>query len=161
MTTTASTHSINGKVAAPVQIFLEAPWCKGCAICAELCAQKVFVTMNILLVDANEATNLPHGDFKIYPAPITRIDEREVGRKVASNMVALGLIAELSQVVTNAAIEQIICKRVPQGAEEINRKAFRAGREAALKQQSNGTVFNIAADRLAVIDETEALDWLE
>lgn len=53
MTTTASTHSTNGKVATPVQIFLEAPWCKGCAICADLCAKKVFVMKNNLPVIVN------------------------------------------------------------------------------------------------------------
>lgn len=111
----------------------------------------------ILLVDSNEVTNLPHGDFKIYAAPITEIAVQEVGKKVVTNMVALGLIAELAQVVTSAAIEQAIRKRVPKGTEEINLKAFRKGREAALQllNHKSGATLVAAGEEPYAVNEIE------
>ncbi|NUO79848.1 2-oxoacid:acceptor oxidoreductase family protein [candidate division KSB1 bacterium] len=114
----------------------------------------------ILLVDAEEVTNLPHGDYKIYAAPITKIAELEVGKKVVTNMVALGLITELSQVVTTTAVEQAIRKRVPKGTEEINLKAFHKGRAAALKLQNNSFNSN-GAENVSFVSEVEAPVSLE
>ncbi len=114
----------------------------------------------ILLVDANEVANLPHGDYKIYAAPIAQIAEQEVGKKVVTNMVALGLITELSQVVTTAAVEQALRKRVPKGTEEINLKAFHKGREAALKLQ-NHSFSSTGAENGALANEVEAPFSLE
>jgi 2-oxoglutarate ferredoxin oxidoreductase subunit gamma len=117
----------------------------------------------ILLVDSNEVTNLPHGDFKIYSAPIAEIAEREVGKKVVTNMVALGLIAELSQVVTTAAVEQALRKRVPKGTEEINLMAFRKGREAAMKllHDKSGEAFVASNEEPEAVSELELAGSLE
>ena len=55
MTATATPRSSNQKTTTPVKILLEASWCKGCAICADLCPKQVFVMRNNL----PEIVNLP------------------------------------------------------------------------------------------------------
>jgi 2-oxoglutarate ferredoxin oxidoreductase subunit gamma len=89
----------------------------------------------IILADSKEVTKTPLGDFKIYTVPIIEIAEKEIGKTVVANVVALGLITGLSKVVTPAAMEQAIRARVPKGTEEINLKAFRKGLETAEKIQ--------------------------
>lgn len=81
----------------------------------------------ILLIDSAEVTKLPQGDFKIYSTPITEIAEKEVGKKVTANLVAVGLIVGLSKIVTPIAAEEALWERVPKGTEEINLKAFQKG----------------------------------
>ena len=85
----------------------------------------------IVLVDSTEVTKLPQGDFKIFPVPITEIAEKEIGKKVVANLVAVGLIVGLSKIVTPIAAEEALWERVPKGTEELNLKAFRKGLEIA------------------------------
>jgi 2-oxoglutarate ferredoxin oxidoreductase subunit gamma len=85
----------------------------------------------ILLVDAAEVTKLPSREGKIFSAPITEIAEKEIGRKVVANLLAVGMIVGLSKIVSIAAAEQAIRARVPKGTEEMNLKAFRKGLEIA------------------------------
>lgn len=89
----------------------------------------------ILLADSKFVTRIPQGDFKVYAVPIMEVARNEVGKTVVANIVALGLIAGLSKVVTPAAMEQAIRSRVPKGTEEMNLEAFRKGLELAERIQ--------------------------
>jgi 2-oxoglutarate ferredoxin oxidoreductase subunit gamma len=89
----------------------------------------------ILLTDSKEVTNIPPGEFRICVFPITEIAEKETGKTMVANIVALGLITGLSKIVTPSAMEQAIRARVPKGTDEINLKAFRKGLETAKKIQ--------------------------
>ncbi len=85
----------------------------------------------IVLIDSTEVAKLPKGDFKVFPVPITEIAEKEIGKKVVANLVAVGLIVGLSKIVTPVAAEEALWERVPKGTEELNLKAFRKGLEIA------------------------------
>lgn len=85
----------------------------------------------VLLADATEVTKQPHGDYKVFAVPITEIAEKEVGKKVTANLVAVGLIVGLSKIVSPIAAEEALWDRVPKGTEEINLKAFKKGLEIA------------------------------
>ena len=50
---------------------------------------------------------------------------------MVANMVALGAVGVLSQIISLENLEQALMARVPKGTEEINRKALHAGIEAA------------------------------
>jgi 2-oxoglutarate ferredoxin oxidoreductase subunit gamma len=63
--------------------------------------------------------------------PITEIAEKEVGRVIVANIVALGIIARLTGAVTKEAVESAILSRVPKGTEEFNLQAFNTGFEKA------------------------------
>ncbi len=85
----------------------------------------------ILLVDSSYVTNIPQGSFKTYAVPITEIAEKEVGKVLVANIVALGIITRLTGAVTKEAVESAILSRVPKGTEEFNLKAFNTGFQKA------------------------------
>ncbi len=85
----------------------------------------------IVLVDSNYVTKCPPGKFKICSLPITEIAEKETGKTLVANIVALGVIIALTNAVSKEAVESAILSRVPKGTEELNLKAFRAGITAA------------------------------
>lgn len=85
----------------------------------------------ILLVDSGYVTNLPQGNFKIFSFPITEIAEKQAGKTLVANLVALGMITALTNVVTKDAVESAILSRVPKGTEELNIKAFNIGFDKA------------------------------
>jgi len=87
----------------------------------------------IILVDSGFVNKCPEGKFKVYSAPITEIAEKETGKTLVANIVALGMLTELTGIVSKEAVESAILSRVPKGTEELNLKAFRAGVSAAQK----------------------------
>lgn len=87
----------------------------------------------ILLVDSTYVTQVPEGKFKVFSLPIVETAEKVVGRSLVANILALGVIFQLTKVVTQESIESAILARVPKGTEELNIKAFRTGLELAQK----------------------------
>jgi 2-oxoglutarate ferredoxin oxidoreductase subunit gamma len=81
----------------------------------------------ILLVDSDAVTECPEGKFKIYRVPIIESARTKLGRVVVANIVALGVIIELTKIVSMDAIESAILARVPKGTEKINKEAFQLG----------------------------------
>ncbi len=87
----------------------------------------------LLVVDSDAVTRLPTGDYQVHSAPIIRTAEEQCGRKVVANILALGVIGHLLDMVTLEALENAVRSRVPRGTEELNLKAFRAGVTLAQK----------------------------
>ena len=85
----------------------------------------------LLLVDEEAAKELPEGDFRVFTLPIISIARDKVGKALVANIVALGIITELADVVSHEAVEAAILARVPKGTEDLNLRAFKAGVEAA------------------------------
>lgn len=83
----------------------------------------------ILLVDSDAVTECPHGKFKIHRVPIIESARTKIGRVVVANIVALGIIVELTKIVSLDAIEAAILARVPKGTEKVNMQAFQLGVE--------------------------------
>jgi 2-oxoglutarate ferredoxin oxidoreductase subunit gamma len=63
--------------------------------------------------------------------PFEKLAREQLGKSIVANIVALGVIVRLSKAVTEQAAEQAILARVPPGTEDLNRKAFQLGLEAA------------------------------
>ncbi len=87
----------------------------------------------ILLVDSGEVTDFPEGNYKIYKAPITELARDKVGKVIAANIVAIGMVTELSGILSKEAVEQAVLARVPKGTEEINKKALQVGYDEAAR----------------------------
>lgn len=83
----------------------------------------------ILLVDSDEVKNLPEGDFKVYSYPIIRSARDEVGKVIVANIISLGMITELTKVVSRDAMEGAVLARVPEAFLDLNRKAIGFGFE--------------------------------
>ncbi len=91
----------------------------------------------ILVVDSDTIHNIPKGDFKVIKAPIIRLAREEIGKVIVANMVALGVIVGMTNVVSQEAAENALLTRVPKGTQEINLKAFNLGLEEAKKAKAS------------------------
>jgi 2-oxoglutarate ferredoxin oxidoreductase subunit gamma len=89
-----------------------------------------------VIIDSQYVLKAPQGKFKVVALPITDIAVKEVGKAIVTNIVALGIITELTKIVSVEAVEAAILSRVPKGTEELNMKAFRAGITEAQKAQT-------------------------
>lgn len=67
---------------------------------------------------------------RIFKIPATRLAE-QLGRKIVANMVMLGFLTGVSQVVSPEAMKQAIATSVPRGTEGLNLRAFETGYEYA------------------------------
>lgn len=73
----------------------------------------------------------PHNlrkDVKHFSIPATRIAE-ELGKKLVVNIVMMGFLTAVTNVVGKKAMEQAVLASVPKGTEELNTKAFQRGYE--------------------------------
>jgi len=87
----------------------------------------------ILIADQSTVSQLPVGKFRSYLLPIIETARDKVGKALVANIVALGIIAGVSKIVSEEAMINAIEARVPKGTEEFNRKAFQTGLEIAKK----------------------------
>ena len=86
----------------------------------------------ILLVDSDEVKDLPDGKFKTFCYPIIRSARDEVGKEIVANIISLGMITELTKIVTHQAMEKAVLKRVPKPFLDLNKKALEFGFEKAM-----------------------------
>ncbi|MEK6590125.1 MAG: 2-oxoacid:acceptor oxidoreductase family protein [Nitrospinota bacterium] len=85
----------------------------------------------ILLIDSSEVESIPRGDFKIYSYPISTVARNELGKVIVANIISLGMIVELTKIVSHEAIEKAVLARVPPAFTELNKKALHIGLERA------------------------------
>ena len=85
----------------------------------------------LLIYDEDMVTpeNPPTG--RVFGIPATRF-AREMGRAAVANIIMLGFLGALSDVVPIDALKKSVLSSVPKGTEELNEKAFDCG-------YSNGT----------------------
>jgi len=68
---------------------------------------------------------------KIISVPIIETATEKVGRSIVANIIAIGIIAEATKIVSRESVEQAVLSRVPRGTEELNKAALAAGYELA------------------------------
>ncbi len=85
----------------------------------------------VLLVDSDEVKNIPEGKFRLLSYPIIETARKELGKTIVANIISLGMISEITGVVTHEAIEKAVLSRVPQAFLELNKKALQIGFERA------------------------------
>lgn len=67
-----------------------------------------------------------------FGIPATRLAE-ELGRKIVANIVMLGFVTAVTEVVDYDAMKSAILDTVPPGTEELNLKAYNTGYDAGVK----------------------------
>jgi 2-oxoglutarate ferredoxin oxidoreductase subunit gamma len=82
----------------------------------------------VLVVDSDLVTT-EEGDYTLHAVPFTDIAYQEFNRKIMGNMVMLGYLVAISEVVSGDAMKEAIAGHVPKGTEEMNLKAFDKGFE--------------------------------
>jgi 2-oxoglutarate ferredoxin oxidoreductase subunit gamma len=68
-----------------------------------------------------------------YAVPATRLAE-ELGRKMMANIIMIGFITSVTQVVTLEAARNTVAESVPKGTEKMNLEAFGKGYDFGLSR---------------------------
>jgi len=74
---------------------------------------------------------------EVFAIPFTRIAREKLGKEMAANIVALGAMGQLTNIVSRGALEKAVISRLPRGTEALNRDALRAGISAAKRVGKN------------------------
>jgi 2-oxoglutarate ferredoxin oxidoreductase subunit gamma len=84
-----------------------------------------------LVVDSTMVTQVPTKVY--YGFPFMQAAREEIGSVMVANVIALGAIAELTDIVSRESLKKIVLHRAPRGTEEKNQKALELGFTMAKK----------------------------
>ncbi|MFW6136349.1 MAG: 2-oxoacid:acceptor oxidoreductase family protein [Chloroflexota bacterium] len=74
------------------------------------------------LVELDESAD----PLRVIGIPATRLAE-ELGRRIVANVVMLGFVAAMTDIVSPEAMQKAVLDSVPKGTEELNTRAFETG----------------------------------
>lgn len=80
----------------------------------------------LLIIDTDLVPNPPQGN-KIISVPITRLSTEKLGRDLFANIIALGLLVKVTEVVTLETIKKAVAHRVPPHTVDKNMEALMIG----------------------------------
>ena len=89
----------------------------------------------ILVADSSMVKEIPSTSAKVYQFPIAEVAKNELGTKLVTNIISLGIIVGLTEVVSIEAIKMAVWARVPSKAKEVNEKALFLGLDITKKQK--------------------------
>lgn len=79
----------------------------------------------LLLVDTDAVEHIP--PVKVVSLPLVRTAREKVGKLMTTNIVSLGALIGLSDVVSRNGLKKAVQARVPKGTEALNLKALELG----------------------------------
>jgi 2-oxoglutarate ferredoxin oxidoreductase subunit gamma len=80
----------------------------------------------LAIIDSSMVSDAPDGP-NIVAVPITETARKVTGRAIAANIVALGIVTELTGAASRESIRKAVLLRVPKGTEQMNEDALNAG----------------------------------
>lgn len=66
--------------------------------------------------------------IKVYKAPIISSAVETLQKPMVSNIIALGVLNKITNLINNDILIKAIISRVPKGTEELNKEAFNVGK---------------------------------
>lgn len=102
---------------------------------ADLYATKV-ADDGVVLVDTSSVPNMPSVNTRVINIPITQLALEEIGNKLTANVLAIGALAAIGDLVSLEALEEATRNRLPKVA-DLNIRALRLGWDAAKKALAN------------------------
>ncbi len=87
----------------------------------------------LLLADSTNISKIPDFNGSIYQYPIEEDAVKVIGNKLVTNIISLGIIVQLTEIVTHDAIKNALSTRIPARVKDINIKALEHGFEVAKK----------------------------
>ena len=80
----------------------------------------------ILIID--DSIDVPlRDDIKIYKVPILETAKNKLNKPMVANIIALGVIYEVTKIVNKESLEKAVLGRVPKGTENLNKLALNEG----------------------------------
>jgi 2-oxoglutarate ferredoxin oxidoreductase subunit gamma len=108
--------------------------CPNLLLCLSLEAYKKYSSQieagGYLVVDGELGVGDEHPGVKVYRAPIILIAREQVGNEMSANVVALGVLNGIFDLVSDAAIEEALNNGFKGDVLEANLKAYKLGRAA-------------------------------
>ena len=89
----------------------------------------------LLLVDTDAVEHVP--PVKSISLPLVRTAREKIGRVMTTNIISLGALVGISQVVSAKSLEKAVLNRVPKGTEQLNLKALELGFQLAEEVKAN------------------------
>jgi 2-oxoglutarate ferredoxin oxidoreductase subunit gamma len=80
----------------------------------------------ILLLDSTFVNIVPHHRF-IYSIPFTKVALEKFNKAIVTNIISLGAISELIDIIDISSIEEAIKRRFPEKTHELNKAALYEG----------------------------------
>jgi 2-oxoglutarate ferredoxin oxidoreductase subunit gamma len=71
--------------------------------------------------------------YTTYRVPVIELTKTQIGKMVMSSVLSLGIMIELTHVVSKEAIEKALLEKAPKGTEDLNMKAIHLGYAEAQK----------------------------
>ena len=81
----------------------------------------------VLIVDDTYVTHVKPRNRNLYALPVTKTARATFGNEQSANIVAVGVVAALSEAVPFDQVRQAVTKRVPKGSVEQNTRALELG----------------------------------
>lgn len=81
----------------------------------------------ILVIDST-VERPERDDIIVYQIPIIQTANEELKKSMVANIVALGALNKILNLVSEISLEKAVLERVPKGTEELNKKALMKGR---------------------------------
>lgn len=81
----------------------------------------------ILVVDSSLDVPADLKAKKIVAIPMLNTAKEVIGKSMVANIVAIGAIQQLSDIVSKESLEEAVLSRVPKGTEELNKRALQEG----------------------------------
>lgn len=81
----------------------------------------------VVIVDETLTAPTDPGTAQVLALPILRTARESVGNAMTANIVAVGAINAALGLFDREILDEAVCRHIPAGTEELNRKALRAG----------------------------------
>jgi 2-oxoglutarate ferredoxin oxidoreductase subunit gamma len=90
----------------------------------------------ILVIDSQRVLDYSNDHSKMYSFPVFQTALDEFADESMASTIALGLVADLLEMVSPRAINMAMRARIPKGSEEINEKALKLGYHMAKERHT-------------------------
>jgi 2-oxoglutarate ferredoxin oxidoreductase subunit gamma len=81
----------------------------------------------ILIVDSSSVENIPEVRVRIFKIPATETAKKAFGENIYANMIILGALTRIANLVSGESMEKAIKENVPERTVDVNLNAFRRG----------------------------------
>ena len=83
----------------------------------------------VLIVDSTYVKKIPETKAKIFKIPATEHAEKTFGDKIYANMLMLGALTKMTNIVSEKAMKKAIQDAVAKNIVNINKKAYKKGKQ--------------------------------
>jgi 2-oxoglutarate ferredoxin oxidoreductase subunit gamma len=83
----------------------------------------------LLFIDSTTVKSVPKIKAKIFKIPATETSEKVFGQKLYGNMIMLGALTKITNIVSEKTLEKAIRGTVPEKAVAINIQAYKKGED--------------------------------